>query len=242
MKTFDEITFDFEQCRAQFDEFRMLLEDKDELAEAADVLPFFRTRLQLSALLGMFNPRIALADRVAYEFDIFGDFKCDWAVGEWDRGSYCFIEFENAEKNSIFEKKGTKATKEWGQRFDHGFSQIVDWCHKLHDRARSDDFLARFGKHSINYEAVLVIGRDQHLDAGERARLNWRSEYVVVNSKKVHCMTFDQLLSQLSTRLGTLSMTPTPLKPVEPPKAVGPTLEIAKQAEPPPLPPPAPQA
>ena len=52
-----------------------------------------------------------------------------------------------------------------------------------------------------------MIGRDQHMmiDPGERLRLEWRASYVTVNSKKVHCVTFDQLLNQLSTRLSVLS-------------------------------------
>jgi hypothetical protein len=205
MKKFEEITFNYDLCQTQFSQFRTLLETKEELGEAADILPFFRDRGQLAVLLGMFNPRIGWADRIAYEFDVFGDFACDLAVGEWSNGSYCFIEFEDAQKDSIFKKRGEKATREWAPRFDRGFSQIIDWCHKLHDRTNSADFVSRFGQHSINFEAVLVIGRDQHIDAGERLRLDWRSNFVMVNSKKVHCMTFDQLLSQLSTRLSVLA-------------------------------------
>ena len=86
-----------------------------------------------------------------------------------------------------------------------------------------------------------MIGRDQHLDAGERARLDWRTNYVIVNSKKVHCMTFDQLLSQLSTRLGILSKMALTLRPTEPPKATGPAHEPTKQTQPPLSPPPGPQ-
>lgn len=56
--------------------------------------------------------------RIAYEFDVFGDFACDLAVGEQASGSYCFIEFEDAQQNSIFEKSGKKATREWSRRFD----------------------------------------------------------------------------------------------------------------------------
>jgi len=237
MKKFDEIMFDFELCRAQFAEFRTLLEPRTDLAEAADIRPFFTARRQLAVLFGMFNPKIAWADRIAYEFDVFGDFACDLAVGEWGSGAYCFIEFEDAQQNSVFEKQGKKATREWSRRFEHGFSQIVDWCHKLDDRLRSTDFLTRFGQPSINYEAVLVIGRDHHIDAGERARLEWRTSYVTVNSKKVHCMTFDQLLAQLSTRLSVLALVaialPVPPIPVpSPPPAVPPSTPAAPAAPP----------
>jgi hypothetical protein len=50
-----------------------------------------------------------------------------------------------------------------------------------------------------------VIGRDGHLDAGEKQRLSWRNDKVAVNTKKILCMTFDELLSLFSTRLGALT-------------------------------------
>ena len=206
MKRLEEINFEYELCRQQVGEFRALLESRTELAEASDVLPFFRDRRHLAVLLGMFNTRIAWADRIAYEFDVFGDFACDLVVGEWGTGSYCFVEFEDASLNSVFDRQGKKATRDWSRRFDHGCSQIVDWLHKLNDLSGGHDFVTRFGRPLINYETVLVIGRDQHLDEGERQRLEWRSNNVVVNSKRIHCLTFDQLLSQLSTRLSVLSL------------------------------------
>jgi hypothetical protein len=205
MKKLDEIAFDYPVCRRQVEEFRDLLTAKDELSERDDVLPFFRERSQLAVLFGMFNSRIAWADRIAWEFDIFGDFACDLVVGEWDRGAYCLVEFEDARRDSVFERQGKKSTREWGRRFDHGYSQIMDWAHKLGDRSASADFLARFGRREITYETVLVIGRDHHLDEGEKQRLAWRTDNVAVNTKKIICMTFDELLSQLSVRLGTLS-------------------------------------
>ncbi|MFO0796603.1 MAG: DUF4263 domain-containing protein [Gemmataceae bacterium] len=215
MKQFQSVAFDPLACRTQLDELRAHLAANAELAENRDVLPFFRDRPQLASLLGMFNPRIGVVDRIAYEFDVFGDFACDLAVGEWNTGQYCFVEFEDAVATSVFVKKGAKATREWSAKFDHGFSQIVDWCFKLQDRVGSSDMLTRFGKHTINYEAVLVVGRDHHLDAGELARLEWRTSHVTVNSKKVTCLTFDQLLNQLATRLAWVGISP-PASPTVP--------------------------
>jgi hypothetical protein len=48
---------------------------------------------------------------------------------------------------------------------------------------------------------VLIVGRDQHLQAGERLRLEWRREHVVVNSKHIVCVTSDELLEDLVFRL-----------------------------------------
>ena len=74
MKNLDPASFDLGACRTQVEEFRAWLSEKDELSERGDVLPFFRARTQMSLLFGSFNPRMARADRIAPEFDIFGDF------------------------------------------------------------------------------------------------------------------------------------------------------------------------
>ncbi|HYT87076.1 MAG TPA: Shedu anti-phage system protein SduA domain-containing protein [Gemmataceae bacterium] len=203
MKKLEEIAFDYPLCRKQFEEFQQWLATKGDLSERNDVLPFFRARPQLAVLFGTFNNRLAWPNRIGWEFDIFGDFTCDLVVGEWERGEYCFVEFEDAQHDSIFQRQGKKATREWGRRFDHGYSQIIDWAHKLDGLSPSADLLARFDRYEIGYEAAFVIGRDQHLDEGEKQRLNWRSDKVVVNNKKVTCLTFDGLLSRFSVRVNT---------------------------------------
>jgi hypothetical protein len=238
MKKLEPIAFDYPLCRKQVEDFQAWLAAYDELSERDEVLPYFRARPQLAVLFGMFNPRIAWANRIAWEFDIFGDFACDLVVGEWERGEYCFVEFEDARSDSIFEKQGKKATREWGRRFDHGYSQIIDWAHKLDGRTPSADVLARFGRYEVNYETAFVIGRDRHLDDGEKQRLAWRSDKVAVNNKKVTCVTFDGLLSLFAVRLGTLLAvetaalakakaasqppTPAPAAPLPPPPPTSP--------------------
>lgn len=201
MKKLEPITFDFAQCRRQIEDLRAWLKAKDELEEKNDILPFFRDHPQIATLLGTLNPSIALVDRIAWEFDIFGDFACDLVVGNWAKGAYTFVEFEDAKKSSIFRKQGEKATREWGTRFDHGCSQIIDWAYKLDSLSRSHDILARFGVHEITYEMILVIGRADHLDKGEKHRLKWRGNNVSVQNNKIMCMTFDNLLDELSERL-----------------------------------------
>jgi hypothetical protein len=49
---------------------------------------------------------------------------------------------------------------------------------------------------------LMVIGRDRDLtEPALRERFEWRSDSVVVASKKVHCITYDKLYNDLSTRL-----------------------------------------
>ncbi len=80
--------------------------------------------------------------------------------------------------------------------------KIVDWFHKLHDMTNTAGMEARFGKRAIDYTGVLVVGRDQYMDVGEQERLRWRREHVIVNSKRIVCVTYDQLLEDLEFRLG----------------------------------------
>jgi hypothetical protein len=72
---------------------------------------------------------------------------------------------------------------------------------------KSDTFAARFGARSISYTGILVVGRDQYLRPGERERLEWRREHVVVASQHVQCVTFDGLLEDLAGRLETFPLT-----------------------------------
>jgi hypothetical protein len=41
------------------------------------------------------------------------------------------------------------------------------------------------------------------MDEGERLRLRWRREHVVVHSRRVRCVTFDELVEDLLYRLNT---------------------------------------
>jgi hypothetical protein len=111
------------------------------------------------------------------------------------------VEFEDAEADSVFKRGGARARRDWSPRFDRGYSQIIDWFCKPHDMEKSDEFEARFGARSIEYSGLLVVGRERHFEPGERRRLEWRRSFVVVNSKKIRCVTFDESLALLTGRL-----------------------------------------
>lgn len=200
MKAFEPFTLDLSAVRAELDELHELLKSP-ELSERKDILPFFRRRKHLSAFLGSYNPKVLRFDRLAFEFDIFGDFVSDLAVGDSVTQQYCFVEFEDASRESIFQRRGRKETPEWASRFERGYSQIIDWFHVLDDLERTGQFKRRFGSEHISYVAVLAIGRSAHLDDACRQRLRWRYERVVVNSRHVSCITFDELYEDLSLKL-----------------------------------------
>ncbi|MBD2180200.1 DUF4263 domain-containing protein [Planktothrix sp. FACHB-1355] len=199
MKSFSALEFDVRICRSQISDLQQLLQSRRGLSERDDIIPFFRERQHLSAFLSCYNPNIIRRDRIAFEYDIFGDFACDLAVGDYVNKSYCFVEFEEAAANSIFLGKPGRSTPEWSPRFERGLSQIIDWFWKLNDLERTDDFENRFNSKTINYIGLLVIGRDESIEIRERRRLEWRQEKTIVNSKHIHCVTYDKLCRDLAS-------------------------------------------
>lgn len=201
MKTLDSFSINLGKCKDELVEFKKLLDGKPGLSERDDILPFFKSNRHLAALIGSYNPRVNRFDRIATEFDLFGDFSCDLVVGDSESHNFCFVEFEDAKPNSVFHKKAGKATPEWSPRFDHGFSQILDWFAILEDQKRTAQFKAKFGSDLIQYVGLLVIGRRQYLDNALYDRLRWRSEQVQVGARQVNCITFDDLYQTLALKV-----------------------------------------
>jgi hypothetical protein len=200
MKTFVPFTFSSSECRHELDQLRDLLDSVDQLKEREAILPFLRERLHLCAFIGSYFPYLANPDRIAFEYDLFGDFKADLAIGDSPSQQFCFVEFEAATDASLFVKKGNKATLEWSERFEHGFSQVLDWFWKLADMENTTEFVSRFGG-TASYEGILVIGRSTGLEHKEIKRLKWRRGKVVADSKHVHCVTYDELYQHLDSKL-----------------------------------------
>jgi len=73
--------------------------------------------------------------------------------------------------------------------------------YKLDDLQHTQDFEHRFGTRNPNIHGLLIIGRDQRLQRREELRLAWRQDRIVINSKKVSILTFDQLARDIAYRL-----------------------------------------
>lgn len=102
---------------------------------------------------------------------------------------------------------------DWAKRFEHGYSQILDWIRVLEDTKKTDDFRAHFGSSNrFDVEFVLVIGRDEFLGADMLERLAWRSKNVLVAGHKIKCITYDQLLDEAEFQLDTYDPIPAPAK------------------------------
>jgi hypothetical protein len=108
MKKFQTIEFDKLTYERELNDFNQLLTQNKSLHERKEILPFFRERTVLSSLIGSFITDLMNIDKIAYEYDLFGDFQCDLVVGDSRRDVYCFIEFEDALPNSVFTEKKNK--------------------------------------------------------------------------------------------------------------------------------------
>lgn len=94
------------------------------------------------------------------------------------------VEFEPGEEDTIFKNQKRK-NPEWSTRFEHAFSQIVDWFWALEDQKGSQDFRTTFGDGEITFTSLLVMGRAASLDETKRRRMAWRTKKVLIDSNKL---------------------------------------------------------
>ncbi|MEI7594490.1 MAG: Shedu anti-phage system protein SduA domain-containing protein [Bacteroidota bacterium] len=203
-KLFKDILFDYNQFKTELTEFETFLNLKKELSEQKDIQPFFKARPLLSSQIATAIASISLPNKIAFEYNIFGDFGCDLAIGNTENNTYCFIEFEDARKNSLF-KEEVKYKSSFGQRLEHGYSQIIDWFCKIEAQS-TREINDRFGVNEIDYYGILIIGRNCYLESSLRHRLDWRSKNLELITKKINIVTFDDLLEMLQSKLHTIDM------------------------------------
>ena len=200
MPDFTPHTLKVAACQREVRRLKRLLDSSPNLGEAA-IWKVVKPSSQLRALVGHYNPHIISPDLVAWEYPLFGSFRCDFAVGDSTRGAYAFVECEDARANSLFVAQGKRLDRKWSPRFDGGCGQIIDWFYKLQVMTDTPDMEARFGRRAIQYTGVLIIGRDRHMTDSERLRMDWRRQHLVVNSKHIVCITYDQLIDDCQFRL-----------------------------------------
>jgi hypothetical protein len=199
---FTSVAFDPKQCRTEIDEFGSLLRTKAELSERNDIQPFFKSRVQISAFIGSFMRNIGPATQICFEYNFFGDYAADLVLGDKAYRQFCVIEFEDGRAQSIFKPSQTGNTRVWSPRFEHGFSQIIDWYTMLDDLKKSQRFKRDFGDGHIRFSAMLIIGREAGFtDPYDRFRLDWRTDKVSVDSNNVICVTFDELHRHMDQHL-----------------------------------------
>lgn len=205
MKKLVSLSLEISQVEKELSEYKELLDNNKDLLEQKVVLPFFKERLHLSALIGSIHGGIAANVKYAHEFSLIGDNTCDLVTYSECNNSISFIEFEDALSNSVFKQNSKKSELDWSPRFEHGFSQIVDWFFKLDDLKKTNKIKSLLGDSNLTHHGMLVIGRDNYLnDESLRFRLHWRSTNVIINSVPILCLTYDSLYLQLKLRIDSL--------------------------------------
>lgn len=200
MKQFEELQFSRDQCARELKEFREQLAQNTALAERQVLKPFFQKARQLCGFIGTYVSDIGPANLLAYEFPVAGDFVADIVVGSRETQTFCMVELEDASPPGVFVRTGRRAT-EWNPRFEHGFSQLVDWFYALDDLKGTERFARDFGYGHAKFHGLLVIGRSGDVQEEDRHRLRWRAERVLVDSHPIHCVTYDELHEHLDRRL-----------------------------------------
>ncbi len=99
-------------CTADLDAFARLLAATPDLAEKADILPFFRAHPHLAAFLGTYAYTANTVDQLAVEVGLFGQFVVDIVAGNQAKKAYCLIECEDGFADSIFRNR-RRHTSTW---------------------------------------------------------------------------------------------------------------------------------
>ncbi|OWK46912.1 Shedu anti-phage system protein SduA domain-containing protein [Fimbriiglobus ruber] len=199
---FTAVKLNPKQCRIETDEFGDLLRTKAELSEKYDIQPFFKSRVQVSAFVGSFMLNIGPATHICFEYNFFGDYAADLVLGDKAHRRFCVVEFEDGRLQSIFRPSPSGNSRVWSPRFEHGFSQIIDWYTMLDDLKKTERFKRDFGDGHIRFSAMLIIGRDTGItDPHDQFRLDWRADKVSVDSNNVICVTFDELYRHMDRHL-----------------------------------------
>lgn len=188
--------YNLKQLKEATEALEKLLNSQEELEEKRDIQPFFNNHpaliIAMADLVSMSSVNI---DELEFEFQLWHDFICDIGFGSSKTNTYCLIELEDAKKSSIFKNKPKNHPK-FSDKFEGGFSQIIDWFWKIDGLKNNSTTIEHlFSTHNPIIKSILIIGRSHFFkSSSEIARFKWRIEKTIVDSKKIQCYTYDELL------------------------------------------------
>jgi hypothetical protein len=182
----------YAEAEPQLLAFRTWLQSKDYFKER-DVVAQLKAHPHLCLLTSRLGTT-ANPDLFKHEFEIQGLFRADLVAGSSATQHFTFVEFEGAEKHSLFGPKTTNQMRDWGAQLQHALGQIVDWSWALNDSQRSAVLTNAMGYLEFKRTYAVICGRDASMDATEKSRLNWLSAHCKVTDTPVVFMTYDDLL------------------------------------------------
>lgn len=122
-KDFTDVAFNHGQFKKELDQFRDLLTAK-KIIDEREIQELMKASLHLTAYIGTTFGSIGVAKQVAYEFQIMGDFSADIVLGNREK-QFCVVELENGDPDSVLEKVGKKATKEWSSALNMDLARLL---------------------------------------------------------------------------------------------------------------------
>lgn len=192
MPQLQPINLDFNAAETELGDFKKFLDANAEFSETA-VVNLLKSQLNLCCLLGSMIAGVPKADVYKFEFQIQGVFRADFVAGHMQQQRFVLVEFEDGTKTSLFGPKQTNQMRDWSNRFEHGFGQLVDWAWARADVGNTQIFQNAFGCNDMYPIFVLICGRDAFMDATERKRFMWRYNNVDLGGAKATCLTYDGL-------------------------------------------------
>lgn len=121
------------------------------------------------------------------EKSIKGQHRTDYTVVSEMKDGYniCLIEIEDASNNSIFKSSNNRKSPEWSNRFEHGYSQILDWLYSINYMS-DHDIIDEFNLNTkdikrISFSSILIIGKCTKNNKESR-KLKWREEHISINN------------------------------------------------------------
>jgi hypothetical protein len=192
--------FNFFAAEQELKVFADLLNGSRDLKERDHILKLFRKSPNLCVLMGTYAS-INNVDMLKHEFRIGEFLRADLAVTRGENRSFCLIEFEGAFEGCIFDRT-KRILPTWGEAFEKGFSQIVDWSWAFQNRNSDPTFRDIFKSETPRCMGVVVVGRSSELrDQTDRARWDWRSENVNVGGWRTTLQTYDELFQHLDSQI-----------------------------------------
>lgn len=187
---------DPQALKNELSQFEQLL--KKQWFEEIEASTLFKNSKNLIATFGNFNTSINNPDLIGEEVWIQDLVRCDFAAGDSKSRHFVLVEFEDAKTTSLFKNPtGGKKIPDWSARFEHGFSQLVDWAWIMNDASNSISVKTTFQGEVKDWNLLLIAGRNSSLNCVGTDRLAWRSKFASVHGHKVHHFTYDELYDSI---------------------------------------------
>ena len=200
MSLFSPYSFNLAQAEVELDSLESWLTTTGFVSETA-VLEKIKERPHLLCLLGP-TGRIAAPNLVKWELNLQGIYRADLAIGNDNQRGFLLVEFEGAEEFSLFGKKGTIQNRDWSNQLEHGFGQVVDWACLLSEHKQGSLIQNNFGGPIQSCAFLVICGRDKGITGPlEKARLNYRREYVRIEGISSQVLTYDEMISSMRDNL-----------------------------------------